>query len=186
MNQILTVGHSNHQADTFLRLLQDHGVQALIDVRSVPASRHAPHFNRRPMEQRLCANHIAYLFLGHSLGGRPIQDHVYNGGGRAGYNLIARLPAFKASLDNAVRISQESRTVLMCSEREPAQCHRALLVAHQLHLRGVPVAHIRPEQAGPQEHQDLLDALVRQWNATSVQEAIDRQAQRHAHQCSRR
>ena len=124
--------------------------------------------------------------MGDSFGGRPLQDHLYNDNGRADYNLIARLPAFNTSLDSAVRISQETRTVLMCSEREPAGCHRALLIAHQLHIRGVPAAHIRPENPDPQEHLDLLTALTDRWHTTNVQEAVDRQAQRHAYRRSRK
>jgi uncharacterized protein (DUF488 family) len=140
---VFTVGHSNHPAEKFIRLLQRYGIEILIDIRSHPFSRHAPQFNGRALETVLSKDGIGYLFLGEELGGRPEGEEFYDAKGRVDYALVGRSRPF---LDGISRLEKEigARTVaLLCSEENPARCHRRLLVGRALEERGITLLHIR-------------------------------------------
>lgn len=140
---VLTIGHSNHSLDTFLKLLRQNGVSAVADVRSVPFSRAQPHYNRDALKASLRDIGIKYAFLGKELGGRTTDDSCYEDG-RVVYQRLARTPAFRSGLQRVVRGAATHRLALLCAERDPLDCHRALLIARELENQGVPVAHILP------------------------------------------
>ena len=129
--EVYTIGHSNHPLERFLALLRRHGIEAVADVRSMPASRRHPQYNRERLEAALAGNGIGYLFLGKELGARRAEPEAYEGG-VASYERIARLPAFRSGLDIVKQSAAEHRTALMCAEKEPLDCHRALLVCRHL------------------------------------------------------
>ena len=140
---MFTVGHSNHSAAKFADLLKRHRIELLVDTRSRPYSKHAPHFNVRGIEAILSRDGIGYLFLGRELGGRPEEEKYYDTEGRVDYALVGRSQPF---LDGISRLEQEIRTstvVLLCSEEDPTLCHRRLLVGRALEERGVSLRHIR-------------------------------------------
>ncbi|WP_207956192.1 DUF488 domain-containing protein [Rubrobacter marinus] len=140
---MFTVGHSNHPAEKLVGLLEGYGIEVLVDARSRPYSRHAPHFNARALRGTLSGAGIAYLFLGGELGGRPAGDEFYDADGRVDYALLARSGPF---LDGISRLEKELRArtlALLCSEEDPAGCHRRLLVGRALGERGIVVRHIR-------------------------------------------
>ena len=180
MKTILTVGHSNHSLNDFMEMLHRHGVKQIADVRSHPRSRFAPHFNRDTLQTSLKLQGIGYRFMGTTLGGRPAKDELYTPQGRADYRRMAQVPAFIASTREVGRMGQETVTALMCSEKRPEECHRTLLVAHQLNLMGFPSAHIRPDWEIPEPHQELLARLAHAWGETDPQGAADRQASKYA------
>ena len=130
---LFSIGHSNHPFERFLELLRRHGIEAVADVRSTPASRRHPHYNRERLKAALEGNGVRYLFLGKELGARRTEPEAYEGG-IASYERIARLPAFRGGLEIVKESAAERRTALMCAEREPLDCHRTLLVCR--HLRG--------------------------------------------------
>ena len=141
--RLFTVGHSNHSLEAFIGLLKRHGVAALVDVRSQPYSRHAPHFGRRQLEAASETYGIGYVFLGEELGGRPVGDEFYDAAGYVLYDRLARSPGF---LDGIRRLEEElrrRRAAIVCSEEDPAGCHRRLLVGRVLAARGVAMYHIR-------------------------------------------
>jgi len=140
---VFTVGHSNHSAEKFIRLLKVHGIGTVVDVRSHPYSGHAPHFNARALEATLTKDGIGYLFFGGQLGGRPESQEFYDAKGRVDYALVACSRPF---LDGLGRLEEEirARTVaLLCSEENPERCHRRLLVGRALENRGITLHHIR-------------------------------------------
>jgi uncharacterized protein (DUF488 family) len=140
---VFTIGHSNHAAEKFFGLLKGHGIELVVDTRSHPYSRHAPRFNARTLEEVLSRDGIGYLFLGRELGGRPQGEEFYDGRGRVDYALVGCSGPF---LDGISRLEKEilARTVaLLCSEENPAGCHRRLLVGWALEERGFPLQHIR-------------------------------------------
>ncbi len=138
---VLTIGHSTHSLEAFLALLQQHDVTALADVRSAPYSRFNPQFNRDAIEQGLIARGIKYVFLGRELGARSDDRSCYENG-RVQYSLLARTDLFRTGIERVVRGASDHRVVLMCAEKEPLECHRALLVARALTDLGIVVQHI--------------------------------------------
>ena len=140
---VFTVGHSNHSAEKFVGLLKRHGIEIVADVRSQPYSRHAPHFNARDIEAILWDNDIGRLFLGSELGGRPTAEEFYDADGRVDYARVERSQSFLDGIQRLEISIRQYRIALLCSEENPAGCHRRLLVGRVLGERGIAVWHIR-------------------------------------------
>lgn len=139
--EVLTIGHSTHLCERFLSLLQMANVTAIADVRSSPYSRHSPHFSRDELREELRSEGISYVFLGNELGGRP-KDRRFYCEGVADYEKMAQTPEFKTGLDRVIEGARKYRIALMCSEHDPLDCHRCLLVGRALAQRGSRVGHI--------------------------------------------
>src|SRR5262245_25862717 len=122
MNELFTIGHSNHPIERFVALLQQHTIAAVADVRSVPYSRRHPQFSREALARSLAAAGIDYLFLGDALGARP-KDPACFVDGRADYDRIAARPEFAAGFARVRAEAGRARVALMCAEREPLDCH---------------------------------------------------------------
>ena len=145
MAEILTVGHSVHEADQFLRVLHGHGVELLVDVRRYPASRRVPHFNAGVLAQTLASGGIGYEHA-EELGGRrpPVPDSP-NGGWTneqfRGYADHMASDEFAAALDRLESRAAERRTAVMCAEAPWWRCHRRLL-ADALVVKGHDLLHL--------------------------------------------
>ncbi|MGQ0686707.1 DUF488 domain-containing protein [Bradyrhizobium sp.] len=131
--------------EEFVRLLRSASVTAVADVRSTPFSRRNPQFNRDTLREELRMDGIAYVFLGEELGGRP-KERQYFCDGVADYEKMAKSSDFERGLRRVFEGSKQYRVALMCSEHDPLECHRCLLVGRALHERGATVRHILPNQ----------------------------------------
>jgi uncharacterized protein (DUF488 family) len=139
--EVLTIGHSTLPYERFLSLLRGARVDAVADVRSAPYSRQFPQFSRDELSDELRSDGISYVFLGKELGGRPSERKFYCEG-VADYEKMAQAPEFSKGLDRVIEGAKKYRIALMCSERDPLDCHRCLLVGRALVRRGVRVSHI--------------------------------------------
>ncbi|MDX6672344.1 MAG: hypothetical protein QOI91_2707 [Solirubrobacteraceae bacterium] len=148
-----TIGHSNHDLEWFIDLLRGQRINFAVDVRSYPYSRHAPQFNREELESALRNNGVGYLFLGDALGGRPGRDEHYDADGHAIYEEMAREPSFAAAIDRLLDGAGGHRLALMCSEADPHDCHRRLLVGKVLAERGAELRHILRDGTVTTEHE---------------------------------
>ena len=169
---IFTIGHSNHSAEKLAGLLKGHGIEVLVDTRSRPYSRHAPHFNIRELGATLLGDGIGYLFLGRELGGWPEGEEFYDAEGRVDYALVARSQPFLDGIHRLESEIQARRVALLCSEEDPARCHRRLLVGRALSERGIAVRHIRGNgsvqtEGGTADDQPVLfpEAEVSVWKS---------------------
>ncbi len=138
---VITIGHSNLEIGGFVALLNQHGIQAVADVRSSPYSQYNPQFNREPLQKSLQEHGIAYVFLGQELGARRSERECYLDG-RADYGLISQTPAFKRGIDRVAQGATRMRVALMCAEKDPIDCHRCILVPPYLLQQGLQVLHI--------------------------------------------
>ena len=195
MNQsqpmVFTVGHSNHSQVVFVNLLLRHGVDEVFDVRSAPYSRYAPQFNHEGLQQTLDGIGIGYTYLGGELGGRPADSSCYDADGRVQYDRVAATDTFDDALRRVARAADENRVVLLCTEKEPLECHRTLLVARALDDRHVDVAHIRAD-GSVESHDDAMSRLLVlhklpphgdmfRTRADVISEALSRQARKFAY-----
>jgi uncharacterized protein (DUF488 family) len=155
---VFTIGHSTLSLEGFLARLRRHEIMALADVRSAPTSRFNPQFNRDALQRDLPAHGVRYVFLGRELGGRP-EDPACFEKGRVQYARLARTELFRSGLDRVVRGADEYRVALMCAEKEPLECHRALLVARALAERGVEVRHILADDRA-EAHGSTMERLL--------------------------
>lgn len=156
--EVLTIGHSNHAIGAFLELLARHRMATVADVRSVPYSRRHPQFNRRALERSLGQHGIRYLFLGAELGARSADPSCYDEEGRVQYSRLARTATFRRGIGRVLDEAVVSRVALLCAERDPANCHRAILVAPALVWRGAGVTHILAD-GGLESQEEMLDRL---------------------------
>jgi uncharacterized protein (DUF488 family) len=142
MQSILyTIGHSNHELSRFMDLLGRHAIAVVADVRSRPYSQFSPHFNREDLEFALKAAEIQYTFMGEELGARRGERECYVDG-TARYDRIAALDAFQRGLQRVRRGALCQRIALMCSEKDPLECHRAILVCRLLRGGDLAIRHI--------------------------------------------
>jgi uncharacterized protein (DUF488 family) len=132
---IYTIGHSNHPWPKFVELITGARIRCLIDVRTNPRSRFAQ-FNRAPLESRLRDFGIEYHHMGTILGGRRAGD------GALDYESTAATDSFRRALQEVEGIARQQPTVLMCSEHEPLDCHRFLLIARHLAEGGADMRHL--------------------------------------------
>lgn len=142
---VMTIGHSNQPLETFIQLLQAHGVKQIIDVRTVPRSRHNPQFNQDTLPGDLRTAKIFYRHMP-GLGGlrRPQRDSPNGGWKNAAFRGFAdymQTKEFATSLDKLRELAAAKQVALMCAEAVPWRCHRSL-IADALAVRGVQVEHI--------------------------------------------
>jgi uncharacterized protein (DUF488 family) len=131
IHPIFTIGHSNMDTAAFVKLLQQHKIQTVADVRSSPYSQYTPQFNREVLQATLKQNGIGYVFLGDELGARRSEREVYENG-QAVYERIAKTPSFKSGLERVLSGAKKFRIALMCAEKDPLTCHRTILVCRNL------------------------------------------------------
>lgn len=140
----LTIGHSTTAIGRFCELLEAHGVDCVADVRSVPFSRWTPQFNRDVLDRELASRGVSYGFFGAELGARSSDPGAYQAG-KVSYEYLARTSEFQGGLSRLIDRLGARRVAILCTEGDPLQCHRAVLVARALKARGVLVRHILPE-----------------------------------------
>ncbi|MFN9398653.1 MAG: DUF488 family protein [Dolichospermum sp.] len=160
--KIFTIGHSNHTIETFIELLHQHQVTALVDVRSSPYSRRFPQFNQSALKTALKTVNIAYVTLGDNLGARPRDRNCYIDG-MARYDLIAATEAFKVGLNRLIQGSEKYQISLMCAEQDPIVCHRAILICPHLKNAGLEIYHIH-KNGDLESNEDLENRVLKQNN----------------------
>lgn len=142
---IFTIGHSTRTIEAFIELLRAHGVKRLIDIRTIPRSRHNPQFNRDELPASLAHADIGYTHI-EALGGlRHSRPDSINMGWRntsfRGFADYMQTPEFAEGLERLLQAAKLQPTAIMCAEAVPWRCHRSL-VADSLKVRGYPVEHI--------------------------------------------
>lgn len=141
---IYTIGHSDHDPDTFIRMLKKHRIEALIDIRSQPYSSYVKHFNKEVLKNHLIKHKIDYYYGGAYLGGRPSDESVRRDG-KVDYELLRKKESYKKALKLVLKLVSLKRVVLMCSEEDPARCHRATLITPDLIIKGYEIRNIRAD-----------------------------------------
>jgi len=143
--RLFTIGHSNIRTEEFLDLLDRHGVEMLVDVRTAPYSRYCPQFNRPELQQAIEAAGLRYCFAGQALGGKPSDGRLRGEDGAPDYDKIAASDLYQEGLEQLLTLAAEHCVAIMCSEAQPDHCHREKLIARSLRARGVEVTHIMPD-----------------------------------------
>jgi len=143
--KVLTVGHSTRPIEAFIELIVAHGVTQLIDVRTVPRSRHNPQFNEDALPAPLAAANIGYAHASGLGGFRPTTPDSPNAGWRnlsfRGYADYMQTTDFAANLASVIELARTDRIALMCAEAVPWRCHRSL-IADALLVHGVAACEI--------------------------------------------
>jgi uncharacterized protein (DUF488 family) len=157
---LFTIGHSTHSVEEFIALLRAHGVARIVDVRSIPKSRHCPQFNIETMPAWLEQAGIGYVHL-KALGGRRYsRKGSLNTGWRntsfRGYADYMGTAEFAQGLEELIALASEGSTAVMCAEAVPWRCHRRL-IADAMTVRGWDVREI--VSAAPAKRHELTPFL---------------------------
>jgi uncharacterized protein (DUF488 family) len=142
---VFTIGHSNRPLEVLISLLRANGVTLLVDIRTVPRSRHNAQYNRETLPGSLQPSGIGYLHMP-ALGGlrHPRRDSInsaWQNDSFRGYADYMQTPEFAGAVKEVMALARSERVALMCAEAVPWRCHRSL-VADALSVRGVEVRHI--------------------------------------------
>jgi len=139
---IYTIGHGSRSADDFLALLNEYGIEYLIDARTIPYSKFHPQFSKDALKMFLEQNGIRYVFMGDEIGGRPIDASCYRQG-KVDYDILKTKDFFKKGIERLkTAYHKDINVAIMCSERKPAECHRSRLIGKVLDAEGILVQHI--------------------------------------------
>ncbi len=156
MGNLYTIGHSQHKVEYFVGLLRQHDVNYVLDVRSVPYSRYAEQFNRESIAYQLKNSGINYSFMGNYFGARPRNTDLYCDEGYLDFERVRKSEQFLKGFNNVVMgLDKGNNIALMCTEKEPIDCHRAIMVSRAFELSGINVNHIL--ENGELESQDRLN-----------------------------
>lgn len=144
---VYTVGHSTHPIADFIAMLGGHGIATLVDIRTIPKSRHNPQFARPALERELRRAGIDYRYMKELGGLRKTSPDSVNAGWRnesfRGYADYMQTDEFAVAIDTLIAIAAADATAIMCAEAVPWRCHRSL-VGDALLVRGIPVVDILP------------------------------------------
>lgn len=148
------MGHSTRTIESFTDLLKAHSINLLVDIRTIPKSRHNPQFNEGVLKKDLKDNNIGYLHL-KGLGGlrHPSKDSVNLGWNNASFRGFAdymQTEEFESALEELILLSKKHTVAIMCAEGNPFRCHRSL-VADALLARNLKVLHISSKSSS-REH----------------------------------
>jgi len=152
MRSLYAIGHSNRSLEFFVQLLLGYDIQRLVDVRTVPRSRHNPQFNRETLPLDLNHVGIAYTHMSGLGGLRHAQKDSINTGWQnssfRGYADYMQTPEFEENLQKLITLAKKETVAFMCAEAVPWRCHRSL-IADALTVRGIPVHQIMSRVSAP-------------------------------------
>jgi len=138
---LYTIGHSIHTIEKFIELLLMNSINTICDVRSSPYSNYNPQFNRELLKNELIKNNVSYVFLGKELGPRSDDIDCYKDG-KVQYAKLAKTDIFKQGLNRLKEGMKKYQIALMCAEKDPAECHRTILICRHLKSEQIEIKHI--------------------------------------------
>ena len=145
MNTIYTIGYSGFSFEAFADMLANNQISAVIDVRSAPHSRHFPDYDREALKEKLAPKHIYYRNYAHEFGARQDNPLFYTDG-IMDFAKFSRSEQFLQGVEKLTESMKQGYTfALMCAEKEPVTCHRAILVSRAFRDRNFQVIHLMPD-----------------------------------------
>lgn len=139
--RLYSIGHSSQTQEEFLALLAQQGINCIVDVRSVPASKYAPQFNQEVLKGFLKRNGVQYLPFGEEFGARRTDS--FDEDGQVNFELAVKTPNFQQGVVRLMKgLEKGYRIALMCSEADPLECHRFSMVSRYFYDQGIDVQHI--------------------------------------------
>jgi len=159
MNKIFTIGHSTDSVDFFFSLLMNNGVDTVVDVRSVPYSRFASQFSKDLLSVFLKNKNINYIPMGNQLGARYEDKELLFADGKVDFSKVVKTKLFQSGIIRIeTGIEKGLKIALMCSEKNPLECHRFSLISHYLHEKKYTINHIVNESVF--NHENLEEKLL--------------------------
>ncbi|QTA83676.1 DUF488 [Desulfonema limicola] len=158
MNKLYTIGHSTHTFDLFINILKNNQIDVVVDVRSIPYSQFADQYNKDNLKLFLKKNGIYYISMGNLLGARYEDKSLLTDDGKVDFEKVVETKLFQEGICRVTDgIRKGYNITLMCSEKNPLECHRFSLISRFLDEQGFDINHILPDKII--EHKILYDKL---------------------------
>lgn len=160
--RLYSIGYATKPIEIFIQQLQDYGINAIADVRSVPYSKTFHDYHREALMETLKRQQIHYVYLGEELGPRSKVDEHYDECGQVQFDRLMQSPLYQQGVRRLQTGLEKGMSIaLMCAEKDPADCHRSLLIGFQLQRElGIDLAHIRHD--GKLESQGEMEIRMAQ------------------------
>ena len=169
--KLFTIGYSGYEREAFVRELYAHGIDRVIDVRSLSASRYWPEYDRAAIEKYLFSNGIEYCHMPHEFGARQENRQFLDAEGRVDFVLFAQSEMFGRGVFTVETwTGQGSVCALMCAEKDAINCHRAVLIGRRFHEMGWTVVHLSSEKE--EDHQELEARLLDEYFPDRLQTSL--------------
>lgn len=172
MSKIYTIGHSSHKIEYFLYLLKNNGIDCLADVRSIPYSKYTPQFNVNELKRFLNSNKLHYIFLGKEFGARREDRSLYTIEGYLDFEKVSKTDLFKLGIERTkIGIEKGYHIALMCTEKDPIDCHRNILVAREFYKLNYNINNIL-ENGEIQTQDDIEKRLLDMYFPSRMQQTL--------------
>lgn len=165
-NSCFTIGHSVNDIEYFINLLKKNKINCIVDVRSTPYSKIASQYNKEILKEILKKNKITYLHFGKEFGARRKDPFLLDENGIVDFESVRKSDIFKIGVERIKEgIKKKFKIALMCSEKEPFDCHRFALVSRGLEDNGINIHHILSD--GSTISNNILEKkLIKKYNLT--------------------
>jgi uncharacterized protein (DUF488 family) len=141
---VYTIGYSGFKINDFIEELHKHGINLVVDVRSKPYSQFFSEYNKEKLEAFLKGEKIYYRNFADEFGARQTNNSYFTHG-YMDYELFSQSNSFLNGFDKIVKaLEMGYKPVLMCAEKDPFNCHRAILVSRAFSLNGYNIEHLLP------------------------------------------
>ncbi|WP_298077272.1 DUF488 domain-containing protein [uncultured Abiotrophia sp.] len=141
MGILYTIGHSTFEISNLVNNLKKYNINYLLDVRSMPYSRFAPQYNKSELERELKKHNIKYFYMGKFFGARQL-DRTFYPNGYIDFSVYRKSDLFLKGKTSVLRGLKEYNIALMCTEKNPIECHRTIMIARDFEVSDVKVMHI--------------------------------------------
>ena len=159
--RLYSIGHSSQTQEEFLALLTSFGINCIVDVRSVPASKYSPQFNQETLKWFLKSHGVQYLHFGDEFGARRTDS--LDEDGQVNFELAVKTPNFQQGVTRLMKgLEKGFQIALMCSEADPLECHRFSLVSRYFYDQGLDVQHILKD-GSLASHASLEKEMINQY-----------------------
>jgi uncharacterized protein (DUF488 family) len=169
---IYTIGHSSHDNIYFLQLLEKFNINCIVDIRSVPFSKYVPHFNKNVIKKFLNFHNLHYVYMADEFGAIRQDTNLFHPKGYLDFEIVKHTKSFRNGIDRLnAGISKGYIISLMCTEKDPLDCHRSIMIAPELTKDNFLVNHILPD-GNIETQQELEDRLLKLYFPTHIQQDL--------------
>ncbi|MCT4605739.1 MAG: DUF488 domain-containing protein [Marinisporobacter sp.] len=176
---IYTIGHTNYSIENFVKLIRLYNINCIVDVRSTPFSKYTPQFNRKDLKITLNQKGVHYIYMGIEFGARRNEQYLYTSQGYLDFEKTIKNKVFLQGVRRLVDGCEKGFNIsLMCTEKDPFDCHRSIMVGKGLKDNGFDVKHIFPNgnvQTQEQIEQRLLDKYFKNRFQVSLESFFEKQ-----------
>lgn len=160
MQKLYTIGHSVHTVERFVDLLNKYDINCLIDVRSTPYSRFTPQYNISEIKKILQNDQKQYIFMGEEFGARRPDLTLYDSSGVLDFNKVIKSSLFQSGVKRVkTGLDKGFNIAFMCTEKDPIDCHRSILVGRAFDDEKFDVSNIH-EDGSAETQEELIERLL--------------------------